>query len=344
MRPHKEKKLQDIADALGVSVVSVSNAIRGKKGVSEKLRQNVFEYAEKLGINTDAYSSATENKTDNKKKENSITLPVAVVVSKRYIEIGTSFYWEMYQKTAYTASAEGCITALEIADDDRETEPPLMIQRAEVSGVIIIGPMRDAYLKALLSRARCPVVFMDQQINFGKYSAVLSGNYYGMYKSARELVLAGHKEIGFIGALEKSRNIIDRYYGYKKCMRECGLKVERKWILTDRTGENETPKIDLPSVLPTAFVCSGDYSAAILYNALKKKGLNVPEDISIASYDDYLNNHELSGKLTTYRVDMEKMAKCAVRTVLHEIDNPEDAGMIYEIDSDVVLRDSIRRI
>ena len=41
---------------------------------------------------------------------------------------------------------------------------------------------------------------------------------------------------------------------------------------------------------------------------------------------------------------MEKMAKCAVRTVLHEIDNPEDAGMIYEIDSDVVLRNSIRQI
>jgi DNA-binding LacI/PurR family transcriptional regulator len=184
---------------------------------------------------------------------------------------------------------------------------------------------------------------MDQQISDCRYSSVLSSNYYGMYRSTRELVKAGHKEIGFLGALEDSRNIIDRYYGYKKCMRESGLKINRQWLISDGTAGKTRSEIVLPEELPTAFACCGDFSAGLLYDKLKERGLRVPEDISLASYDDYLQNHELSGKLTSYHVDIEHMAKCAIKLVLREMVDPSAAGMIYEVDSYVVCRSSIAK-
>lgn len=343
MRPQKDVKLKDIADELGVSVVSVSNALRGKKGVSNELRSKVKESAARRGIDTNRQTA----KEKSEKTENNIldrVISIAVIVSNRYISVNTSFYWEMYQKTAYAASKRGCITTLEMADDDHEFNVPQILHEGGIDGVIVIGPMQKAYLQKVLDNVKCPVVFMDQQIEDGRYSAVLSGNYYGMYRSTRELVLAGHKDIGFVGELEKSRNIIDRYYGYKKCMRESGLRVKREWLLADRTGENEVPQIILPDKLPTAFACSSDYSATILYDALKKRGYQVPRDISMASYDDYLIGHELAGHLTTYHVDMEHMAKCAIKLVLREINEPTAAGVIYEVDSGMVIRDSIARI
>ena len=342
MRPHKDVKLKNIADELGVSVVSVSNALRGKKGVSEELRSKVKESAVRLGIPIDRQTDGEKNER-RKNPTPGRVISIAVIVSKRYISVDTSFYWEMYQKTAYAASKRGCITTLEMADDNHEFDAPRILRKGGIDGVIVIGPMKKTYLQNVLDKVKCPVVFMDQQFEDGRYSAVLSGNYYGMYRSTRELVRAGHREIGFVGELEKSRNIIDRYYGYKKCMRESGLKVKREWILADRTG-NDVPQIVLPDKLPTAFACSSDFSAAILYNALKEKGYRVPQDISIASYDDYLIGHELSGHLTTYHVDLEHMARCAIKLVLREISDPSAAGVIYEVDSDMVIRDSIARI
>ncbi|MBP5223808.1 MAG: LacI family DNA-binding transcriptional regulator [Lachnospiraceae bacterium] len=340
MRPHKEVKLKDIADELGISVVSVSNAIRGKSGVSEALRRRVLECAERRGIDADTYAGRKTIEKNEVQPEDRI-VSIAVIVSKRYISVDISFYWEMYQKTAYAASRRGCVTMLEMPDDDAESMAPRLLRRGGIDGVIIIGPMREAYLRKILEAAECPVVFMDQQIEDGRYSSVLSGNYYGMYRSVRELVRAGHKKIGFVGALDESRNIIDRYYGYKKCMRENGLNVRREWILSDRSNREEIPGIILPDELPTAFACSSDYAAAILYDALRERGYRVPEDISIAGYDDYLIGHELSGHLTTYHVDMAGMAKCAINLVLREIRDPSSAGVICEVDSNMVFRDSI---
>ncbi|MBR6156957.1 MAG: LacI family DNA-binding transcriptional regulator [Lachnospiraceae bacterium] len=342
MRPPKEVKLKDVADALGVSVVSVSNALRGRKGVSEELRTRICECAQRLGLDTEAYRAETKTAAEGQAPNHPVT--IGVLVSVRYIAVGTSFYWEMYLKTANAASARGCLTALDIVEDDSDTPLPQMIRNHEVDGVIVIGPMREHYLQKLLAAADCPVVFMDEQVSDPRYSSVLSGNYYGMYRSVRELVRAGHKKIGFVGELSVSRNIIDRYYGYKKCMRENDLKIEQRWLLTDRAGDKEIPGIDLPEELPTAFACSSDFAAGILYDALCKRGLKVPKDISIASYDDYLIGHPLSGHLTTYHVDIEHMAKCAVKLVMREIRDPDAAGVMYEVDADVVRRDSVRQI
>ncbi len=341
MRPKKDVKLKNVADALGISVVSVSNALGGKRGVSEALRERVFECAKQMGLDVSIYGKGEEKKKERTLLPESAT--IGVVVSERYISIGTSFYWEMYQKTACEAAKKGAITMLEIADDDNEMYSPQMIARKEVDGLIVIGPMREVFLKRLLKEATCPVVFMDQQISDCRYSSVLSGNYYGMYRSTRELVKAGHKEIGFIGALEDSRNIIDRYYGYKKCMRESGLKINRQWLISDGTAGKTRSEIVLPEELPTAFACCGDFSAGLLYDKLKERGLRVPEDISLASYDDYLQDHELSGKLTSYHVDIEHMAKCAIKLVLREMVDPSAAGVIYEVDSYVVCRSSIAK-
>lgn len=337
MRPKQKVKLKDIADTLGVSVVTVSNSLAGRPGVSQEMRKKIKECAVSLGLDTDKYQN---NTAVNEEKSITRGKTIGVIVSERYMLVGASFYWEMYQKVAYAASEGECFTSLAIIQDysDNAKLPPKM----DVDGVIIIGPVREKYLERLLLSIKVPVVIMDQQIEIGNYTSILSGNYYGMYRATRELVLAGHKNIGFVGALDYSRNIIDRYYGYKKCMRENGLKINREWILSDRSGDNETPSIYLPKELPTAFVCSSDYAAGTLYKALLERGMNVPEDISLVGYDNYLSGNELENILTTYNVDLAKMAKLAIEQVINETLDPTLAGTIYEIDSYVVKRSSVR--
>ena len=92
---------RDIADALGVSVVTVSNALSGKKGVSEELRGEIIRKAEELGMNAEKYGARSMDH-----------FTIGIYVSGWYISVGTSFYWEMYQKTAYAASRRRCWTSI----------------------------------------------------------------------------------------------------------------------------------------------------------------------------------------------------------------------------------------
>ena len=337
----KDKKLKDIADALGTSVVTVSNALAGKKGVSDEKRALIIKKAQELGIDLTKYNKNTDKSLETDSNGNII----GVLVSDFYISKGTSFYWEMYQKLTVTASRMKCLISIYIAKEKMGNPPvPAMIEENSIDGLIVLGRLRESYLSKVFDKCRCPIVLMDFMIPESQISAVLSSNYIGMYKSTNELIKAGHKNIGFVGTMGFSNNIGERLCGFQKCMTDNDLKVSSGWILSDRVGETETAYISLPDELPTAFACSSDYAASILYDALKHRGLKVPDDISVASYDNYLYGHDLSGKLTTYNVDMETMADRTVAQLIGEIYGTSGRGNIEYVDSKMIIRESIKRL
>ncbi|MCR5778108.1 MAG: LacI family DNA-binding transcriptional regulator [Lachnospiraceae bacterium] len=341
MRPKKKIGLKNIAEAAGVSVVTVSNALSGKKGVSDEKRNLIMKKAEELGFSIDKY----KNNTDSTVETDFNGKVIGVLVSDFYISIGTSFYWEMYQNVTSEAAKCNCMISLYIAKErSGDSSIPSMIEDKSIDGLIIIGRLKDNYLEEVFNKTACPIVLMDFVLPERDISAVLSSNYLGMYKSTKELIKAGHTKIGFVGTMGFSHNIGERMCGYQRCMVDNGLNVLQKWILSDRIGKMETPYISLPDELPTAFACSSDYAASILYDALKLKGLRVPEDISIASYDNYLYGHVLSGRLTTFNVDMETMAERAVGQLLEEIKDPSVRHKIEYVDSKMILRDSIKKL
>lgn len=88
-------KLKDIVEALNVSTVTVSNALAGRKGVSEEVRSQVVAKAKELGYDLKKYT-------------------------KQCLELGVSFYWSMYQKVAYAASKSQSVTMLEALGQENE--------------------------------------------------------------------------------------------------------------------------------------------------------------------------------------------------------------------------------
>ena len=101
-------KLKDIAEALNVSTVTVSNALAGRKGVSEEVRSQVIEKAKELGYDLKKYTNKSQGFT------------IGVIVAEKYLELGVSFYWSMYQKVAYAASKSQSVTMLEALGEENE--------------------------------------------------------------------------------------------------------------------------------------------------------------------------------------------------------------------------------
>ena len=325
-------KLKDIAEALGVSVVTVSNALSGKKGVSEALRQEVLKKAEELGYDLVKYE-----------RKGSGGARIGVVVSDKYLEVGTSFYWAMYQQVACAVAQRQGFTMFEILERDADSrrQLPKILTEGVIDGLIVIGRLEERYIEGILTHARTPVVLLDFYDERFPCDAVMSNSYLGMYSATRLLLSQGHREIAFVGSIEATDNILDRYYGYRRGLTEYGIAMRPEWLIEDRDLETGNIHFELPQPLPTAFVCNSDYTAGFLYDRLAERGLRVPEDISVVGYDDYLFNHPFAERLTTYHVDIEQMARTAVDILLKKLRKNDRYRGVRYVDGWIVERGSV---
>lgn len=329
----EQVKLKDIADKLQVSVVTVSNALAGRKGVSDTVREEIMKTAKEMGYSNVKYG---KKETDGVK--------IGVIVSEKYLEVGTSFYWAMYQQVAYAASKKHCFTMFEILDKNikGKRELPKVIREESIDGLLVIGWMEPKYVEQILAVSKVPVVLLDFYQEGLPCDAVMSNNYIGMYKATRYLLERGHKNIAFVGSTKATENIMERYYGYRKALEEWGESVKAEWKMEDRDIESGDIHITLPKHMPTAFACNSDFTAGYLYDILCEHGYRVPEDISVVAYDNYLYAHPFAQELTTYNVDMEKMAKTAVHILLKKIKGKDRHQGVRWIDSEIIERNSVK--
>ena len=328
-------RLKDIADYFGVSVVTVSNALAKKDGVSEGLRSDIIKKAREIGYDISRYE-----------RDEPTSVTVGVVVSYRHIEVGKSFYWEMYQNVVYEAAGKGMFSTLEIVEQEQEEalELPRLAGSLEMDGLILLGMFDEEYVRKITDEARMPVLLLDYYPRGMDCDAVLSNGYIGSYEVTKELIKAGHRRIGFIGNINAIDNIKDRYYGYLRALYEAGIKDEPELLIPDRDEEMKRFSIKLPAELPTAFVLNGDFIVDLLAEELGKRGLNIPDDISVAGYDDYLKNSPLCGHLTTYHVDMKAMADMSLDILEQKINFRVKPNGVHYVDGRLVIRDSIRNI
>lgn len=328
-------KLKDIAEKLQVSVVTVSNALSGKKGVSDAVRGEVMKTAREMGYNITKYE---KKETDGVK--------IGVIVSEKYLEVGISFYWAMYQQVAYAASKKHSFTMFEILEKHIKgrRELPKVLREDSIDGLLVIGRMEPQYVERILAASKVPVVLLDFYQEGLPCDAVMSNNYIGMYKATRYLLERGHRDVAFVGSVKATDNIMERYCGFRKALEEWGLPIREEWKIEDRDIESGDIHIELPENMPTAFVCNSDFTAGHLYDLLREYGYRVPEDISIVAYDNYLYGHPFANELTTYNVDMEKMAKAAVHILLKKIKRKDVHQGVRWIDSEIIERNSVKTL
>lgn len=327
-------KLKDIADKLGVSIVTVSNALSGKKGVSDSLRDEVMRTAADMGYDVSRYQ-----------KSNTDEIKIGVLVPMKHLEIGGSFYWSMYQQVAYAASKKNGLTTLGIIHEGNDfKEMPPTITEERIDGIIVIGRIERQRLEWIIREAGVPMVLLDFEERGLPCDVVMSNNYMGMYKVTRYLIEKGHTDIAFVGEVNANDNIMERYFGYRKAMEESGYTVREDRIISDREVKSNIMKMDLPLRMPSAFACNSDFTAGCLHDILIRKGYRIPEHVSIAGYDNYLFHHPLAKSLTTYNVDMEAMSKKAVDLLIKRKRNPDRKYEKYYIDSWLVERSSVKKL
>lgn len=301
----KEVKLEDIAQELGVSIVSVSNAIKGRKGVREELRREILQKAQEMG-----YEAPRPNVGKGKSSR------IGVVMTEHNMKEYPSFYMDVYQQTVQEAIRQNYLTVLEIVDPGKENlEMGFdLFKDLDIEGIFVIGEISRAFVRLIKEASKVPVVCIGTYCLEADMDYIVTDDFHGGQHITQRLIDAGHKDIMFVGTSAASTVISDRYMGYCKALMANGLE-ELRGIF----AENGSTGLEIPVVLPDAFVCGSGESAYVLLDKLAERDVKIPEDVSVAGCDCACLKVTRRLLLENFEGDKNALAKIGVNTLKERI-------------------------
>lgn len=338
----KKVTMQEIADRLGVSKVTVSKALNNKDGVGAELKEKIQQIARESGYRLPAESKKSIVGKQGVKK-------VAVFCDSKFFDETerSYFYVKIYRKIADELLKRGGIgTLLTLERQKSYDAQKALLDGATFDGVILLGNLDPAFVR-MVRESSIPVIFVDSYDEKKEIDCVMMENFYTMYEATRYLLECGHREIGFVGSIMATQSITDRFLGYSRALWEWKISVREGWIIKDRTMDNEKIDLVLPAKMPQAFVCNCDETAYRLVSQLAKENIRVPEDVSIVSFDDDVFAELCQPPLTTVAVDINDMGEKAAESIMDNIccpDGKKEGAAVKMVKGNMVFRNSVKKI
>ena len=327
--------LQDIADTLGITKVTVSRALKGQPGVGEVLRARIEKKAMELGYRRSALHDAKR------------LLSFAFISPKRFFLRTEHFYTDIYYVLHRLCDKKKYRISLQIIDPlmEDQLELPNSLADASLSGLFIGGELSRDYLKKI-HLLNLPTVVIDYYSALPGFSHITVDNFYLGYKAALFLIQRGHSRIGFIGQKNISSNVTDRMLGIQKALEENGASLREEWIIENHDPRTGLYSMDfrLPRELPSAFICHCDRAAYFLMEKLKIRGISVPKDLSVISFDDTETALETHPHLTSIRIDRTLFARKGLEVMEQRLESGESGWDRVYLETELVERASVNTI
>ena len=295
--------MKDIARELGVSVATVSRALKDSPRISEDRRKVIQAYAREHNFYPNAIGEALRHSRIMPQKVIGVIVP----------EFTHYYFSSILTGIEEAAFARGFNIMVALSDEKYEREARICenFHRNKVCGVIVSQAKDtrtyDHYQR--LIDAGIPLVFYDRICTGVNASRVVVDDYMGAYNAVTHLIESGCKRIAFYGGpmlLEISKN---RYNGYKDALLKHGMAVDESIVkICDNRNDAEmvTPEILALDHRPDGFFAVNDDTAIGILYTVKRAGYKVPDDISICGFtngqraiacDPMLTTVEQRGKL-----------------------------------------------
>ena len=325
--------LQDIADVVGVSRMTVSNAFNRPDKLSESLRAQILEQAAELGYGGPDPSARALARG----RAGTVGLLLTDTLGEAFRDpVAAAFLVAVGDALAESSLA---LTLVSTAGDN----PPLG-QDLPMDGAIVYVCDPERVDLAWLRRRGTPVVTVDQPPTDG-IPSVNVDDAAGAAAAARHVVELGHRRVGLVtlGAAGEvnSQPAVQRSLGWGEALEAAGIVP----VVAHADYRPVTAAYDAARALldrperPTALLCFSDVFAAQAIRAAADLGLRVPEDLSVVGYDDADFAPTLRPALTTVRqrVDDKGRAAVAALTSLIEGDEPTLRALLP---TELVVRES----
>ncbi len=227
-----------------------------------------------------------------------------------------------------------------------------MLQEKRVDGIIYVYPKEgsnSSYVRELASQG-LSIIELSRQREEGLLDAVLADNVQGAYQITKYLINLGHCRIGLVLGETELTTGKNRLAGYRRALDDHGLPIDPNLIcigsFTYQHGEKGTSELLQLSQPPTALLAGSNRILMGMLSALGQQGLRIPDDISVAAFNDTEWLSIWNPPITVVDIAIDEMAQLAVDLLLRRITSPEKKykPTTYLLSTSLIERGSCKRL
>jgi len=329
-------RIQDVAKLADVSTATVSRALATPERVSPEARARVLEAIAKTG-----YVPNPAARTLRSQK----TYMVLVVLP----DLSNTFFSKILrgiEETLFEAGYGMIISDLD-GSPEKEAHFAAFTAAGRVDGAILLnghlfGQSREG--EGQPARIKIPLVAVCEAIPGADIPQIEIDNRAAAYGMTQHLASLGHRSIAYVSG--PASNILERerFQGFKDGLETAGLPFDPALILpgdyTIEAGVRAGQDLVARSTRPTAVFCTSDEMAIGLMRTLFSAGLRVPEDISVAGFDDIEFAAVAEPPLTTIHQPRRELGQAAASALIELLQGRPSPKRI-RLETELVIRDSV---
>jgi DNA-binding LacI/PurR family transcriptional regulator len=318
--------IRDIAEAAGVSIGTVSRALKNQRGLSDETRRQVREVARTLGYDPARLRSAKARR-------------LLFMVHRHHSSFSQNPFFSQVMHGVEEACREFGVVPTVLSAGP--ADPVRQLLRLHEPDALMAAGYFEAEVVDLLRAMDLPLALVDFWMPGCR--AVNPDNAQGGYLATQHLLAQGYRRIAYLAGSLAHFSIRERERGYRRALFEAGVLADPDLEVVappglDTSAGAEAAMRELLKLRPRpdAVFAYNDMAALAAIRVCQAAGLRVPQDIAFVGFDDIAAAGYGTMGLTTMRVDKEALGRTGVEMVMRGDDMPQDIVQPVEL----VVRDS----
>jgi LacI family transcriptional regulator len=345
LKKDREKiTIVDIAEKLGISPATVSNALTGERHVKKETIEKVKKMVEEFDYRPNIIAKALRSKKRN---------IVGLIASN----INNPFYSDIISGVEDIMTKNDYILVLNSTRFNRDIEIKAVkhLMNLLIDGLIFLGGSCDfSYIDDIVP-SKMPIVFINRKVAISRYTEIAVDYRRAVSKIVGFLVKNGHRKIGYVGWKDDSAIIPnEKFNGYLDGLKEQDIEINKKIIflragipISDFREYREYAKDIFPMILKqgiTAFVSQSDPIGLGLLQGLRESGLNIPDDISITGIGNINQSQTSFPPFTTIHIPKIRMGRFGAEVLLDLIKKGDNKKQTIYLKTTLINRGSVKDI
>ena len=277
----RRTSLKDLADKLGVSIATVSRALRNSHEVGEEMTQKVKKLAKELNYRPNPFAQSLRKEAPR---------VIGVIVPN----LVTHYYAAVLDGSEDYASKLGysVISSNSHEDHEREAQALDNFLNMHVEGIIacLAQDTTDYSHFEQLHEMGVPLVFFARCCLEDMFSQVVGNGDVAAQEATQHMIETGSRRVAFIGGPNHLDMVRRRKHGYLEALRENRIPIDRDLVVCDKidfdVARNATLRLLEGENPPDAILAFNDIITYAAFDAIKSKGLRIPEDVAIIGFTD----------------------------------------------------------
>lgn len=312
-------RISDIAKQLNVSNITVSKALRGHPDISSETSKKIRKVAKDLG-----YVPNYMARNLSSQRSNTIGVIVPKIVHHFFPTVIEAIYDAAFEKNyeiILTVSQE---------NSERELCHLQSLLSMRVDGLIlsISQQTKDYSIFHTIKNLGVPLTFIDRVVDDPHFNTIVGDDYGGAFAAIEHAIKIGYTKIAHIAGYQHISIGKERYRGFENAMKAHGLQINPDWVVYGGFGEDDGYegflKLCKAPELPEFVFCSTFPVALGMFRAVKRLGINIPQDIDMMCFGNSAVNNFLSPKISCVEQPAAELGRKGLEITLNHIRNQDE--------------------